>query len=157
MACDEQLVNRIRAGFQHQGLTQKELADRLGVSQPTISKVLRLGTSRPEHLSRLAEVFQVPVGWLTTGNPDSAPEWFSSATAKDEANPGSEATASFVHALTALQVPPPAGADEDQPPPAEDRSEQPSGQEESESEPDSAESGLTRSQLAVLIGLPLPR
>ncbi|GAB6932089.1 helix-turn-helix domain-containing protein [Calditerricola satsumensis] len=62
------LGNRIRAYRKLKGLTQKELAERLGVSVAVLGSVER-GVRRPSShlLNAIAAALQVPVEELTSG------------------------------------------------------------------------------------------
>ncbi|SAI47303.1 transcriptional regulator [Bordetella ansorpii] len=50
-------------------LTQRDLAARLGVSNPTIVKIEQGGRTR--HLVELAKALEVPLAWLKTGDPST--------------------------------------------------------------------------------------
>lgn len=61
------LSQRLKAARKHAGLTQKELADKTGVSQPVVSQ-LESGTSlKSVHIAKLANACGVDPLWLSEG------------------------------------------------------------------------------------------
>lgn len=61
------LAERIRSRMQVLDISQETLAERVGVSQPTISKLLSGKRKSFRKLPQLAEVLLVSLDWLATG------------------------------------------------------------------------------------------
>jgi transcriptional regulator with XRE-family HTH domain len=64
----DQIASRLRSARKAAGLSQAQVAERLGVHRPTISEV-EAGRRRvsAEELARLAEMYGAPVAWFTSG------------------------------------------------------------------------------------------
>lgn len=62
------LKDRIKQARDYGGLTQKQLAERVGVSQPVISQLERGDNLQSVHLLKIAEVCGVDPSWLSGGN-----------------------------------------------------------------------------------------
>ena len=52
------MTEKIKILLIKRGLTQKELADKLGISQPVLSKKYKLDNWREDDLNKIAEVLQ---------------------------------------------------------------------------------------------------
>lgn len=61
------LSERIKAARTHAGLTQRELADKVGIAQTAISQLESGKTLRSTHLFTIAEECGVSASWLVTG------------------------------------------------------------------------------------------
>lgn len=61
------LADRIKAARKHADLTQRELAQRVGVSQPVISQLEKGENLQSVHLLKIATVCGVKAEWLDTG------------------------------------------------------------------------------------------
>lgn len=61
------LKDRIKQAREFAGLKQKELAERVGVSQPVISQLERGESLKSVHLIKIAEVCGVSAAWLSSG------------------------------------------------------------------------------------------
>ncbi|MBP5054351.1 XRE family transcriptional regulator [Pseudomonas chlororaphis] len=61
------LSDRIKAARQHAELTQRELADRVGIAQTAISQLESGKTLRSSYLLQIAETCGVSAMWLSTG------------------------------------------------------------------------------------------
>ena len=64
---DSPLTKRIRELMQHKGLTQKDLADLVGISQPAISLYLQGRIPPADVLFRIAQLGNISMEWLLTG------------------------------------------------------------------------------------------
>lgn len=62
------LKDRIKQARDYGGLTQKQLAERVGVSQPVISQLERGDNLQSVHLLKIAEVCGVDPSWLSSGS-----------------------------------------------------------------------------------------
>lgn len=62
---------RLKHAMKEAGLTQKELAERAGVSQGFVSKLVTGQTQNPEssYIRSIADVLKVPTEWLQYGIP----------------------------------------------------------------------------------------
>ena len=69
MANPAEIAGRIREIMQRRGLSQKELAAYLKVSQPAVSLYLQGRTPPAEVLYRLARLGNTTMEWLLTGTP----------------------------------------------------------------------------------------
>lgn len=65
---------RLEAARKHAKLTQGKLAEKVGIGQPTISEAKFAVGSK--HTPALAVVLDVDPVWLSTGDPEVAPDWF---------------------------------------------------------------------------------
>jgi transcriptional regulator with XRE-family HTH domain len=65
--------DRIRHAMQRKNITQTALAEACGVSQPTLSEVIRGEKPGRTLLPKIAKYLKVPLEWLTVG--DTPPEW----------------------------------------------------------------------------------
>lgn len=71
---DDGLCVRLREGRRGVGLSQQEVADRLGVSRRAVSE-WETAKRRPHaHLPELAALYSVSVSWLLTGAEEAAVE-----------------------------------------------------------------------------------
>lgn len=61
------LSERIKAARQHAGLTQRELADRVGIAQTAISQLESGKTQRSTYLFQISEACGVSAMWLANG------------------------------------------------------------------------------------------
>lgn len=61
------LSQRLKAARKHAGLTQKELADAAGVSQPVISQLESGASLKSVHIAKLAITCKVDPMWLSEG------------------------------------------------------------------------------------------
>ncbi|WP_075290725.1 XRE family transcriptional regulator [Histophilus somni] len=61
------LGNRLELAMRTAGLSQIELAQKVGVSQNAISKIIKGETSNPRYLVQLATALQVDIVWLQSG------------------------------------------------------------------------------------------
>lgn len=68
--------HRLSQAYYHSGLTQLELAARLGASRPTVTHYIN-GDSVPDAyaLARLGIILDVSTDWLLYGDRGRAPEW----------------------------------------------------------------------------------
>jgi transcriptional regulator with XRE-family HTH domain len=82
--------HRLRGAIQRSGSTQTEIAQRVGISQGYIARMLAGDRSGDDHLQKLAEILGVHERWLRFGDDDVKPPW---ALSKDLADP--------LHAVTA--------------------------------------------------------
>ena len=62
------LKDRIKQAREFGGLTQRQLAERVGVSQPVISQLERGDNLQSVHLLKIAEVCGVDPSWLSSGS-----------------------------------------------------------------------------------------
>lgn len=62
------LSQRMKAARKHGGLTQKELADKAGVSQPVISQLESGASQKSVHIAKLAAACGVDPLWLSEGS-----------------------------------------------------------------------------------------
>jgi phage repressor protein C with HTH and peptisase S24 domain len=62
------LKDRIKQAREFGGLTQRQLAERVGVSQPVISQLERGDNLQSVHLLKIAEVCGVDPSWLASGS-----------------------------------------------------------------------------------------
>jgi transcriptional regulator with XRE-family HTH domain len=72
------LKDRVKFAREQLGLTQDELAKKVGVTQQTIAKLENGGIEHPRYFSRLALALNVTEHWLLTGNDTLPPahiEW----------------------------------------------------------------------------------
>jgi transcriptional regulator with XRE-family HTH domain len=74
----EAIAARLRAAREHAGLSQGQVAKRLGFQRPTISEIEAARRKvAVEELSRFAQIYDVSVSWVTNGDsevPDPAVE-----------------------------------------------------------------------------------
>lgn len=63
----ETLADRLKFAREKSGLTQQQVAERVGMSQPTYFKVEKGVTKRTTYLAELANLFGVNSTWLATG------------------------------------------------------------------------------------------
>ncbi len=68
-----QVAERIRQVMSRAGMTQKQFAEQLGVSQPAVSLYLQGRIPPPEVLLRIARVGKKNMEWLLTGEPETRP------------------------------------------------------------------------------------
>lgn len=61
------IQNRLKDARREKGLTQREVADRAGISQPTYSALEGKDGTGSKHLPKIAEVLGVRVRWLYSG------------------------------------------------------------------------------------------
>ncbi|WP_118780327.1 helix-turn-helix domain-containing protein [Neisseria lactamica] len=61
------LAKRLKATMKTRGVNQTQLAEAVGVSQRSISKITDGQTLNPKFIVEIAEVLDVPVEWLKTG------------------------------------------------------------------------------------------
>lgn len=61
------IAERLQYAMNQKGYTQAQLAKKVGISQVTISNILRGETSKSRHLVEIADVLNVSVKWLQTG------------------------------------------------------------------------------------------
>jgi len=66
----KEISQRIQQIMRQMGITQQELADLLGISQPAISLYLKGRVPPAEVLLQLARLGETTVEWLLTGNKD---------------------------------------------------------------------------------------
>lgn len=66
------LASRIKRARKLAGLTQKDLAEAVGISQPVISQLEKGTNLQTVHLVAIARACRVSVDWLATGAGDSA-------------------------------------------------------------------------------------
>lgn len=71
MSASIQLVRSIRALLKQRGMTYRQLADELGVSEPTIKRDLSRGNFALSRLDRICEVLDVTVADLTQVSGDA--------------------------------------------------------------------------------------
>ena len=88
------VADRVRKGCSALGISQAELARRVGIEPTQLLDIFRSKTGRSKHLPKIAEVLDVPVVWLTSGL-GAAPPWapvelgiFEEPFAVAAANPG---------------------------------------------------------------------
>lgn len=65
------IANRVKARREQLGLTQTELAEKVGTSQQAIEQLEGGKTKRPRYLPELASFFGVTVEWLLDGTSNS--------------------------------------------------------------------------------------
>lgn len=90
--------DRIREACESTGLTQSEVARRIGVKVQQLQEIMRGDVKRTKHFPAIAKALGVDVAWLTTGK-GVAPPW---ASHTQEAQPPPEHEISAK--LTALQT-----------------------------------------------------
>jgi transcriptional regulator with XRE-family HTH domain len=68
-----QIASRLRLAREAAGLSQGQVAKRLGIHRPTLSEI-EAGRRRvsADELTQLAELYGVDVAWLTSGQPSQA-------------------------------------------------------------------------------------
>lgn len=64
------LAERIEAAIDYAGLTQKDLADRIGVASKTIQRDKNAGRAPRKRLAQIAEATGVHLSWLESGRGD---------------------------------------------------------------------------------------
>ena len=72
------LKDRVKFAREQLGLTQDDLAKKVGVTQQTIAKLEKGGIEHPRYFRRLALALNVTEHWLLTGNdtlPQAHIEW----------------------------------------------------------------------------------
>jgi len=62
------LSNRLRNLLIEKDMTQLELAEKVGISQAAMSKIVKGITQRPKQLLEIAQALGVNQNWLMTGN-----------------------------------------------------------------------------------------
>lgn len=67
------LSQRLKAARKHADLTQKELADAAGVSQPVISQIEGGTSLKSVHIAKLATACRVDLMWLSEGSGEMLP------------------------------------------------------------------------------------
>lgn len=82
--------SRIKRARKHHGLRPIEATRRLGWKRPATIFDIEASTGgvSAKHLTALAELLDVSIDWLVTGNPEHAPAWLSAA----PTDPPAEAT-----------------------------------------------------------------
>ena len=70
------LASRLRLARERAGLSQGQVAKILGLHRPSISEI-EAGRRRVsgEELARLADIYEVEVGWLTGPSTGDSPDW----------------------------------------------------------------------------------
>ncbi|HDL1190981.1 TPA: helix-turn-helix domain-containing protein [Mannheimia haemolytica] len=61
------LASRLKIVLDQKGLTQEKFAEQIGVSQPSVFKILNGQTRNPTRIYEIANVLDVDVNWLKTG------------------------------------------------------------------------------------------
>ena len=69
---DDGLAERLEQSFEASGLKKKDLAEKVGVSQATIGKILKGNIAKDAYFGPLAAALGVAEGWLRTGDADGA-------------------------------------------------------------------------------------
>ena len=128
------IQQRIQALFSDSGIRQKDVAEALGVSQPTASKILREGTTKVTHLQKLAQLFTVSYDSLASGDDNTSDE-------VENEELGEQAALDLV--------------DEDENDVDEDEND--IDEDENDVDEEDVQAGLSAGQLALLTGLPVPQ
>jgi transcriptional regulator with XRE-family HTH domain len=81
--------DRIREACESTGLSQSEVARRIGVKIQQLQQIVRGEVIRSKHLPAIANALGVDVAWLVSGN-GPAPAWAVSHTATSVAEPPPE-------------------------------------------------------------------
>ncbi len=74
MLAMDTLADRVRAARLEAGLSQAELADRIGKKQQTIGKIEKGLTLNPKFLVEIADALNVSPHWLKGLSPDKTPQ-----------------------------------------------------------------------------------
>lgn len=101
------LKDRMKQARKFAQLTQKQLAERVGVSQPVISQLESGENLQSVHLLKIAEVCGVDPLWLSSGEGDGPAEAIESAETAIEAAPGTgkvKSAADMVRAMLATKA-----------------------------------------------------
>lgn len=94
-----ELKDRFREARSAAGLTQEELAKRVGVSQNTIFKIENGVTKKPRDIVVFAKALGVTVDWLSEGNPPQSDEKPSKAGFYDDLSPSAKRLISVIREL----------------------------------------------------------
>lgn len=85
--------SRLRAAMARKGLRQRQVAETLGITQASVSEIIRGSRPGTARLPALATLLDVPLEWITTGFPRQ--EWeaaFASVVARlDDTTPATGA------------------------------------------------------------------
>lgn len=59
--------DRLRSALAESSLTQAQLAEKVGISQPTLSDLINVPGTGSQHIARIAHYLNVRALWLDTG------------------------------------------------------------------------------------------
>lgn len=96
------LKDRIKQAREYGKLTQKQLAERVGVSQPVISQLERGDNLQSVHLLKIAEVCGVDPVWLANGAGEGPAEAIAAAETAIASVPGTGKTSSAADLVRAM-------------------------------------------------------
>lgn len=98
------LKDRMKQAREFAQLTQRQLADRVGVSQPVISQLERGDNLQSVHLLKIAEACRVDPAWLASGNGKGPYEAIESAFIEPEGAGKASSAADLVRAMLATSA-----------------------------------------------------